>query len=111
MHLTPSLQCSLEDFMGYLLYVSHEAENLQFYLWLQDYTKRFDKLPQHEQVLSPPWNSAAGAQENALWRAVELDPLVGKHRCIQWKEDSPQSARSQISLSILSVMIISLRMP
>ena len=78
MHLTPSLQCSLEDFMGYLLYVSHEAENLQFYLWLQDYTKSFDKLPQHEQVLSPPWNSAAGAQENAFVEGCGARPVSRK---------------------------------
>ena len=47
--------CSLQDFMGYLLYVAHDAENLQFYIWLQEYTKRFDKSPSAEQALSPPW--------------------------------------------------------
>lgn len=42
--------------MGYLLYVSHDAENLQFFLWLQDYTKRFRELPGSDQALSPPWS-------------------------------------------------------
>lgn len=42
--------------MGYLLYVSHDAENLQFFLWLQDYTKRFHELPESDQALSPPWD-------------------------------------------------------
>ena len=41
--------------MDYLIYVSHDAENLQFYLWLQDYTKRFDVLPSLEKSLSPEW--------------------------------------------------------
>ena len=41
--------------MGYLLYVSHDAENLQFYLWLQDYRRRFYQASKHEQALSPPW--------------------------------------------------------
>lgn len=50
--------------MGYLLYVSHEAENLQFYLWLQDYTRRFDQLPSQEQVLSPRWKGASAQATN-----------------------------------------------
>lgn len=42
--------------MGYLLYVCRDAENLQFYLWFQDYQRRFYALPQTQQNLSPPWN-------------------------------------------------------
>ena len=45
--------------MGYLLYVSHDAENLQFFLWLQDYTQRFQAAPRSEQALSPPWDEDA----------------------------------------------------
>lgn len=41
--------------MDYLLYVSHDAENLQFWLWLQDYTQRFYAAPRSEQALSPLW--------------------------------------------------------
>jgi hypothetical protein len=47
--------CSLRDFMDYLKYVSRDAENLQFYLWLQDYTKRFNELKASEKSLSPEW--------------------------------------------------------
>lgn len=47
--------CSLRDFMDYLKYVSHDAENLQFYLWLKDYTKRFNELKASEKMLSPEW--------------------------------------------------------
>lgn len=45
--------------MGYLLYVSHDAENLQFYLWLHDYSRRFWATSRTEQVLSPPWDDEA----------------------------------------------------
>lgn len=45
--------------MNYLLYVEHAAENLQFYLWLRDYEKRWQELPQADQELSPPWDSAS----------------------------------------------------
>ena len=44
--------------MDYLVYVSYDAENLQFYLWLQDYTLRFYAASSSEQALSPPWFSA-----------------------------------------------------
>ena len=40
--------------MQYLLYVEHAAENLQFYLWLRDYTERFNALSENEKALSPP---------------------------------------------------------
>ena len=45
--------------MGYLVYVSHDAENLQFFLWLQDYKRRFQAAPGSEQALSPPWDEDA----------------------------------------------------
>lgn len=49
--------CSLHDFTGYLLYVSHDAENLQFYMWFQDYSKRFfQTISAADQALSPPWD-------------------------------------------------------
>ncbi|MCJ1326080.1 hypothetical protein MMC10_002744 [Thelotrema lepadinum] len=47
--------CSLVDFMDYLFYVSRDAENLQFLLWLRDYTRRFNELPESEATLSPEW--------------------------------------------------------
>ncbi|RDW89173.1 hypothetical protein BP6252_01205 [Coleophoma cylindrospora] len=47
--------CSLNDFMDYLVYVEHNAENLQFYLWYQEYVRRFESLPESQKVLSPEW--------------------------------------------------------
>ena len=44
--------------MVYLLYVSRDAETLQFFLWLKDYTRRFNRLTEHEASLSPEWYPA-----------------------------------------------------
>ena len=46
--------------MNYLKYIELSAENLQFYLWLQDYTKRFEQLSEHEKALSPEWKGIVG---------------------------------------------------
>ncbi|KAL8829400.1 MAG: hypothetical protein Q9191_002042 [Dirinaria sp. TL-2023a] len=43
--------------MNYLCYVSHDAENLQFYLWLADYHHRFQRAPQSEKQLCPKWQA------------------------------------------------------
>ncbi|CAO1599519.1 hypothetical protein XANCAGTX0491_003241 [Xanthoria calcicola] len=48
--------CSLQDFIDYLAYVTNDAENLQFYLWLVDYHQRFRNAPPEETALSPKWN-------------------------------------------------------
>ena len=44
--------------MNYLVYVEHAAENLQFYLWHQDYTKRFNAAPTADKNLAPEWTQA-----------------------------------------------------
>jgi hypothetical protein len=41
--------------MDYLLYVEHAAENLQFYLWFDDYSRRFKAIPESQKILSPKW--------------------------------------------------------
>lgn len=45
--------------MDYLIYIAHDAETLQFYLWLKDYKKRYRALRKEEQALSPEWQVAA----------------------------------------------------
>lgn len=47
--------CTVRDFMNYLKYIEFSAENLQFYLWFQDYSARFANLPASEKTLSPEW--------------------------------------------------------
>jgi hypothetical protein len=41
--------------MDFLVYIEHDAENLQFYLWYKDYVKRFFQLPESDQALAPEW--------------------------------------------------------
>lgn len=41
--------------MDFLVYIEHDAENLQFYLWYKDYVRRFEALPEHEKKLSQEW--------------------------------------------------------
>ncbi|KAI1261650.1 hypothetical protein F5Y18DRAFT_196410 [Xylariaceae sp. FL1019] len=47
--------CTVRDFMNYLIYIEHSAENLQFFLWFRDYEKRFHLAPISETVLAPEW--------------------------------------------------------
>ncbi|MCJ1282876.1 hypothetical protein MMC26_002202 [Xylographa opegraphella] len=49
---------SLKDFMDYLVYVAYDAENLQFYLWHEEYTKKFNALPEAVKCLSPKWEAS-----------------------------------------------------
>jgi len=54
--------CSLQDFLDYLTYMTHDAENLQFYLWMVDYFQRFQRTPKPEKALSPRWTGQTAAQ-------------------------------------------------
>lgn len=66
--------CSLQDFLDYLTYVTHEAENLQFYLWMVDYFQRFRNAPKSEKELSPPWKNDAS---QPAWRLNDQMPVKG----------------------------------
>ncbi|KAA6413940.1 MAG: regulator of g signaling superfamily [Lasallia pustulata] len=57
--------CTTRDFMNYLIYIEHAAENLQFFLWFRDYSKRFSGLPQAQRTLAPEW-TAEQAEAEAL---------------------------------------------
>lgn len=52
--------------MNYLVYIEHAAENLQFFLWYRDYSKRFSELPLNEQVLAPEWTVEQAEAEVAI---------------------------------------------
>ncbi len=56
--------CTVRDFMNYLKYIELSAENLQFYLWYQDYVKRFTDAKTSETALAPEWTRAM--QEEAI---------------------------------------------
>ncbi|GAP90200.1 putative regulator of G protein signaling superfamily [Rosellinia necatrix] len=47
--------CTVRDFMNYLVYIEHAAENLQFFLWYRGYVKRFRAAPDSELALAPEW--------------------------------------------------------
>lgn len=65
-----------------MVYVTHDAENLQFYLWMADYFKRFQSAPQNETCLSPKWGpeqaslSTTCSQGLSLKNAMDLE---GQH--------------------------------
>ena len=61
MYLQP---VTTREFMDFLVYIELSAENLQFYLWYQDYVKRFAELPESEKALVPEWNADASENEN-----------------------------------------------
>ena len=50
--------------MNYLQYIELSAENLQFFLWFRDYSKRFSELPQKERILAPEWVPQAADAES-----------------------------------------------
>jgi len=43
--------------MNYLVYIEHSAENLQFYLWHQNFVQRFREATTSDLVLAPEWTS------------------------------------------------------
>lgn len=49
---------TVRDFMNYLKYIEHAAENLQFFLWYRNYAERWEKLRDSEKTLAPEWTAA-----------------------------------------------------
>ena len=53
--------------MDFLVYIEHDAENLQFYLWYRDYVNRFTDIPVLQKALAPEWTAEkADAQMVAI---------------------------------------------
>lgn len=72
--------CTTRDFLNYMKYVEHDAENLQFFLWYRDYCQKFEQLPVSLKDLSPPWTTAqAEVAESRSIRSVRskrVDPVI-----------------------------------
>jgi len=69
------------EFLSFLKYHEHSAENLQFFLWYKDYEKRFAAMPESEQALAPVWTDAQiEAQRKAyvLRKKSVVDDAVAK---------------------------------
>lgn len=61
--------------MNYMQWIERSAENLKFFLWLRDYTERFDQLPASEKALAPEWSLA---QNEAALAAVPTNARGSK---------------------------------
>lgn len=66
------------DFMRYLIYVEHAAENLQFYLWFIDYAARFQVLTTSSKALSPEISSFANPSAEANNNGNGNNPKANK---------------------------------
>jgi hypothetical protein len=101
---------TVRDFMNYLTYVEHAAENLQFFLWFKDYEKRFLEASPSELVLAPEWTQAmeeeavakirkdnvekrrAEAPEAAIFRGTDFDGHGKEHHgSADMHDDNPFS--------------------
>lgn len=79
--------------MNFLEFVQYSAENLQFYLWLVDYEKRWNALPQSMQELSPVWDQDSCSKKYA----APPSNLVAHCIC---KTSKPQLLRSPAEVYI-----------
>ena len=57
--------------MNYLIYIEHSAENLQFFLWFRDYTRRFTDLTPNERALAPEWSMERAEAELQATQAAQ----------------------------------------
>ncbi|KAL7938232.1 hypothetical protein V8C35DRAFT_145202 [Trichoderma chlorosporum] len=66
---------AIRDFMNYLVYVEHAAENLQFYLWFKSYEKRFAEAKVSDVALAPEWTQAMEDEAVAKVRKEQVDKM------------------------------------
>lgn len=66
---------TVRDFLNYLIYVEHAAENLQFFLWYQDYVKRFSSAPTSDLALAPEWTQTMQEEAIAKIRKENADKM------------------------------------
>jgi hypothetical protein len=59
--------------MDYLMYVAHDAESLQFFLWYRDYVRRFNGLSAREKGLSPEWKFDSSNPSPGGWPFAQDD--------------------------------------
>ncbi|KAH7037129.1 uncharacterized protein B0I36DRAFT_345293 [Microdochium trichocladiopsis] len=113
--------CTLRDFMNYLVYIEHSAENLQFFLWYRDYKERFMSADTADLSLAGEWTqemedeTVAKLQKDAAER-MKKEPAAadifkgtdfekGRDGAIDNKDPfgtPPRSARSDDDRSFVS---------
>ncbi|OTA56824.1 hypothetical protein K449DRAFT_375187 [Hypoxylon sp. EC38] len=69
--------CTIRDFMNYLFYIEHAAENLQFFLWYCDYVKRFNEADTSDTRFSPEWTQA---MEDVVTVRIQKDAVEKMRR-------------------------------
>ncbi|KAI1077490.1 hypothetical protein F5B20DRAFT_592810 [Whalleya microplaca] len=67
--------CTIRDFMNYLLYIEHSAENLQFFLWYRDYVRRFNEASTSDVLLAQEWTQAMEDETLAKIQREAADKL------------------------------------
>lgn len=77
--------------MDYLIYVAHDAETLQFYLWLKDYRKRYASLKEPQQALSPEWQARPVEERRITFKKTTTGssgacPVVDKDSVLRMKD-------------------------
>ncbi|UKZ47511.1 hypothetical protein TrVGV298_001730 [Trichoderma virens] len=79
---------AIRDFMNYLVYVEHGAENLQFYLWFKNYEKRFAEAKTSDIALAPEWTQAMEDEVVAKARKEHFEKnearACNRSRHLQW---------------------------
>ncbi|KAL2209041.1 hypothetical protein CC79DRAFT_1341463 [Sarocladium strictum] len=66
---------TVRDFMNYLVYIEHSAENLQFFLWFRDYEKRFRAADTRDLSLAPEWTQAMEDDAVAKMRRMNVEKM------------------------------------
>ncbi|POR38963.1 Regulator of G protein signaling superfamily [Tolypocladium paradoxum] len=74
---------TVRDFMNYLVYVEHSAENLQFWLWYKDYVKRFGSANTPDVALAPEWTQAMEDDATAKIRKDRAERLRAEPRAAE----------------------------
>ena len=85
--------------MDYLVYVAHDAENLQFFLWLRDYTARFNSLKKEERALSPEWKPSPDSKP-MLHDAGTIAPPLRKMKPTPLVVDTSAAVNKELRNSI-----------
>lgn len=66
---------TLGDMMDYMLYITNDAEMLQFYLWYCSYAQRFEALSDDEKAKSPEWHFDVNNLPPGGWPFEDVDPV------------------------------------
>jgi hypothetical protein len=99
--------------MDYLTYIQHNAENLQFYLWLHDYRRRFAEKKLRDQALSPEWkpelvlSSGTSGRASSGSLAKQADPILHRVEESKLEEIDPDTPIPRVLSTKISTLLTS----